>query len=724
VKVAGARPLAAALKAAQPSLREVVLMGHRFGDEESAETLLSGLSGSQALHELDLTNSSLGTEGARALAQHIRGCTSMRVLKLEDCELGGEGCEAVAEAIMGMSSLEHLDLRNNDMDESDTCVDVLAESLKGKSKLKMVALDDDLELEPLRHVLANNGVEQALHLGDYEDLTDESEDDEEVEVKQVIDGPACASSDPAGTESPSQNSRCSPQSPCDSEPTATCVPTSPTDAASQHDKLLSAARSGRGDDGIREALSAGADPNASDTEGNTALHHLAQAGRVRATEELLRAKAAPDATNARGVTPLMAASKSGWHELVDVLLKAGADIRIRSIDGRIAADIAAAAARDSGDEASSRYEQTLKLLRAPKPSHDVGSSDVDSAATPQPPLGGTPGFLFAQVDAPSPAVSASAPPATAMSLSVLQNMIEGVFRTLLSSVNTKLSNIEEQTSAIAGVPALQGTSLDAVIRELQTVTESSARQIEELESQRKRCEADGQAAAAAIAVAKAEAVEREKLHVIRENALDSRERLLVKREEACDDREARIRSREDALGRMEEAVRQRQQTMDANEELLKNATRSAQDHAAALHEEVLRSSARIEEVEQANLELQARANALEQQISERTTEIFHLQADNRRLAMRIAGRGSENSPQGRNAGAPPSPQRTGMRCSGRLGATSHTPSSAKAGATSCRPGLSFGAEARDMLDALPSSETTQTRLTAARLFGVLDRQGT
>jgi len=198
----------------------------------------------------------------------------------------------------------------------------------------------------------------------------------------------------------------------------------------------------------------------------------------------------------------------------------------------------------------------------------------------------------------------------------------------------------------------------------------------------------------------------------------------VKREEACDDREARIRSREDALGRMEEAVRQRQQTMDANEELLKNATRSAQDHAAALHEEVLRSSARIEEVEQANLELQARANALEQQISERTTEIFHLQADNRRLAMRIAGRGSENSPQGRNAGAPPSPQRTGMRCSGRLGATSHTPSSAKAGATSCRPGLSFGAEARDMLDALPSSETTQTRLTAARLFGVLDRQGT
>jgi len=82
-------------------------------------------------------------------------------------------------------------------------------------------------------------------------------------------------------------------------------------------------------------LQAGADPNAEDDDGNTALIDCGwDAG---AALELIRAGANVNARNKRGDTPLI---KSTAPDVARVLLENGADLLARDQDGKTALDLA------------------------------------------------------------------------------------------------------------------------------------------------------------------------------------------------------------------------------------------------------------------------------------------------------------------------------------------------------------------------------------------------
>lgn len=101
---------------------------------------------------------------------------------------------------------------------------------------------------------------------------------------------------------------------------------------------------------VRELLAEGADPNAADGNGDTALSLAAQFGRAEVVALLLKSGASVDAADAKGVTPLMKAARFGREETVDELLRGGADVSRKDLEHRGAADWA----RASGHEALAR----------------------------------------------------------------------------------------------------------------------------------------------------------------------------------------------------------------------------------------------------------------------------------------------------------------------------------------------------------------------------------
>jgi ankyrin repeat protein len=86
----------------------------------------------------------------------------------------------------------------------------------------------------------------------------------------------------------------------------------------------------RGDVGaVRTLLRQGADPNAAQGDGLTALHIAAETGQLEITRLLLDAKAAVDArSRLGGYTPLHLAARSGQTAVTRALLDAGADPKI------------------------------------------------------------------------------------------------------------------------------------------------------------------------------------------------------------------------------------------------------------------------------------------------------------------------------------------------------------------------------------------------------------
>jgi ankyrin repeat protein len=70
----------------------------------------------------------------------------------------------------------------------------------------------------------------------------------------------------------------------------------------------------------RELIDAGADVNAQDTHGNTALHVAASEGGLAMTSVLVDSKAAIDTANNDGVTPLMLAAGAGYSDVVGFML--------------------------------------------------------------------------------------------------------------------------------------------------------------------------------------------------------------------------------------------------------------------------------------------------------------------------------------------------------------------------------------------------------------------
>ena len=72
--------------------------------------------------------------------------------------------------------------------------------------------------------------------------------------------------------------------------------------------------------------------------GWTPLHYAASKGQLGAARLLLQHKAIVNAPSPRGVTPLMMAAFAGSREMINLLLRAGADSTTRDLDGKNAAD--------------------------------------------------------------------------------------------------------------------------------------------------------------------------------------------------------------------------------------------------------------------------------------------------------------------------------------------------------------------------------------------------
>jgi len=108
--------------------------------------------------------------------------------------------------------------------------------------------------------------------------------------------------------------------------------------------VIEAARSGNLDE-IRALVQKGADVNASEGDGMTALHWAAEGNHAEAASILLYAGARLDARTRIGAyTPLLVASRVGNAEVLEVLLEAGADVHYRTTTGEMTALHFAAAA--------------------------------------------------------------------------------------------------------------------------------------------------------------------------------------------------------------------------------------------------------------------------------------------------------------------------------------------------------------------------------------------
>ena len=94
--------------------------------------------------------------------------------------------------------------------------------------------------------------------------------------------------------------------------------------------------------GLEAALTAGADVNARDNKGWTALMYVVDKGYVLLVEPLLQVKADPDVRAPDGATALFMAAAHGHSEIIPLLMKAGADPMIKGPKGKTATEVAQA----------------------------------------------------------------------------------------------------------------------------------------------------------------------------------------------------------------------------------------------------------------------------------------------------------------------------------------------------------------------------------------------
>ena len=126
-------------------------------------------------------------------------------------------------------------------------------------------------------------------------------------------------------------------------------------AALPPDALHRAAKAGNLK-GLEAALASGADVNARDDKGWTALMYVVDKGYVLLVEPMLTAKANPDVRAPDGATALFMAVAHGHSEIIPLLMKAGADPTIKGPKGKTAKEVAQArygepkAARKKGED--------------------------------------------------------------------------------------------------------------------------------------------------------------------------------------------------------------------------------------------------------------------------------------------------------------------------------------------------------------------------------------
>lgn len=98
---------------------------------------------------------------------------------------------------------------------------------------------------------------------------------------------------------------------------------------------------------VEKLLARGADVNAVDNDGDTALHGAAQSGNVEIVRLLLDKGANPNAKNKVGGTPLMWAAVYGHTDAARSLLSKGADASLKDNDGITAVEWAVRNKRDN-----------------------------------------------------------------------------------------------------------------------------------------------------------------------------------------------------------------------------------------------------------------------------------------------------------------------------------------------------------------------------------------
>ena len=127
---------------------------------------------------------------------------------------------------------------------------------------------------------------------------------------------------------------------------------SPKDSENEVTALISASYNGHRDV-VQLLCERGADVNAKDKYGNTALHVAVQIGNIAVVKFLLRESVSVDAMNgSHGGTALMEAAGSGWDSIAVVLLQSGANVSMTNYKDQTALSIAA----------YNGHERTAKIL--------------------------------------------------------------------------------------------------------------------------------------------------------------------------------------------------------------------------------------------------------------------------------------------------------------------------------------------------------------------------
>ncbi len=112
-------------------------------------------------------------------------------------------------------------------------------------------------------------------------------------------------------------------------------------------------------DGVIKALRSGANVNARDNDGMTALMQAAGTN-AESVKILLKAKADPNAKDDEGATALIWSAREGYPETVIALLNAGADVKARDKNGKRAVDYAREIKDFKGSKALRQLESLSK----------------------------------------------------------------------------------------------------------------------------------------------------------------------------------------------------------------------------------------------------------------------------------------------------------------------------------------------------------------------------